>query len=114
MAATAVTSGTPSHLAPISTTTASLTVADLTNGNSIAVADPTRLVVILTNGATAGSVAIGYAVSPDGQTITPPSITIAASKTVVLANWPPSLFGSSITLSYTGTMTGLTIQAYSI
>lgn len=114
MPATVVTPGAPTHLAPVTTTTASLTVADLTNGNAVTVTDPTRLVVVFTNGTTAGSVKVSYAVTPDGQTIAAPAITLAASSTVALSNWPPSLFGSTLTFTYTGVMTGLTIQAYAI
>jgi hypothetical protein len=115
MSATVVNPGAPSHLAPVTTVTASLTVADLTNGNSVTASDPTRLVVVFTNAAAAaGSVKVAYGVTPDGQTITAPAITIPVSATVVLSNWPPALFGSTLTFTYTGTMTGLTIQAYSI
>lgn len=115
MTFTAVTPGAPAHLTPITTANASLTVADLSNGNVVTVVDPTRTVIVLTNAAAlAGSVKVSYAVTPDGQTITPPAITIPLSSTVVLANWPPSFFGNAIQLTYTGAMTGLTIQAYSI
>lgn len=115
MTFTAVTPGLPAHLTPVTTVTASLTVADLTNGNSVTVVDPTRTVIVLTNAAAlAGSVKVSYVITPDGQTITPPAITIPLSSTVVLSNWPPQYFGNSLQLTYTGAMTGLTIQVYSI
>lgn len=113
MTATALTPVNAAHLTPANLTTATANI-DASNGNSAQVADPTRTVLVVRTASTAGSIAFAYAVSPDGQTISAPAQTLAASSVYVFANWPPGFFGGTVTWTYPTPPTGTRVDVVSI
>ncbi len=67
-------------------------------------------VEIFNGGGTSTTVAAAYAQTPDGQTIPPKSITIAAGARKKFGPFPVTYFGSTVALSYSGNTTSVTIE----
>lgn len=112
MTATPITVNSVTHLTPVDIGVVTTTVGTPsgTGGNTVTVQDPTRTVLVIEVGATPGNITFNYAITPDGQAVTPLVISAGAqtaNHVYVLANWPPALFGSVINVTCASATTSL-------
>lgn len=67
-------------------------------------------VEVFNGGGSTTTVSAAYSATTDGQTIPPKSITIAAGARKKFGPFPPGLFGTPVSLSYSGNTTSVTIE----
>lgn len=114
MAVTPVTLNQVSHLTASVLPNTTGAAVDAANGNSVQNTGQTFLRFTNTNAATY-TVSVAIPVTVDGQTVTAISYVIPATTgDVVVGAFPSSIYGSTLTLSYTGTTTNGKVAAFTL
>lgn len=93
--------------------TVSPVAADVSNGNSVANSGRVFIAVHNTNaGSTAHIITATLTGGKDGQTITPKSISVAATKTEYLGPWPTDIYTGTLVVN--GAHAELLISAFEL